>query len=272
MVTTELGCSHPVAIPEKAFQWPVLRKYLQQDGFTLIPNHLRPLDGRIVGTWFDPATGGPRPVTDYEIVGRFLFGAESEQAHTLGRMVRQTWYFRVEGIKLRCNEAFEQWTHHGLQYVSTCQGCGEERWNNADRVPHPLCQVCRQNRSERCPDTDLACSTAYKRHGCRCLVCRRWNAAKHRALRFRRDNPVVSSVQTPKKVLTPTPVCWSTNNGVTRWTWLPSRVRQTLARYERDLEAIELELLPSDEPRNHPPRFRGNDSRHSRSRRGRGDR
>jgi hypothetical protein len=253
--------------PDRAFTWPVLREHLQRDGFDLIPNYARPLDGHVVDTHVDPITKQERAVTDYELAGRKLMGytvgeIEAAQAETLGRKLRQTWDFTVDGMPLRCNESFEHQSNFGLQYASTCRHCGLPRWNNADHPATPLCGTCRIALSDtpRCPEMRCACSTAYKRHGCRCEPCRKWNAAKHRFLYAkRRSNPNLSSVTTtnvreesapvPTSLLglrlgldspldTDTP--WSA-----AWTWLPVTVRESLARYEAAIESIENQIQES---------------------------
>lgn len=184
--------SPPEAPRRESWKRPLLTDQLKRDGFALVPNYDRPLDGRVVDTRFDPETGQVRDVTDHELAGAKTFGivpADWQSRRFYGLKIKQVWSFTVADVELRCNEAWNGASHFGLQYRSRCAACGAERWNNADRPPLPLCTKCR---TRRCRRTALACSTAYKRGQCRCDDCRAWHATQARLNRAAKRGPFVS--------------------------------------------------------------------------------
>lgn len=211
-----------------------------QEHFTLTPNHARPLSNRIVAERFDPTTRASQPVTEREYV-EFVYWQGVKGPH-----LRPVWRFRVNGVSLRFNDAFEQWRNRGLRHASPCAGCDGTVWNDAHRAPQPLCRECR-SQSGWCVRERCTCATAYKNRGCRCDGCRAWNTAKHRRLRATRRNPVSSTAtnnQEKTVVLPPVGSPSRTRNGVTRngvasvypgWTgawWLPEELRTVLEQYE----------------------------------------
>jgi len=230
---------------------PSLLAQLRRDGYQLIPHQPRPLTGQIVAQFPDATTGGQRAVTDYELAARKHFKITApETATALGRTMRQTWAFEVEGVGFQFNEHYESRRWYGLLYLSHCRVCGVECRNNVTQPPSARCRDCWRTTQTgpRCPETDLACSTAYMKHHCDCETCRGWNAAKQRARRTRvpgeagGDVPTSISIQIPvgEKPLPPVKTPTEMEVGTSGldghwsggWTWLPASVRASLAAYE----------------------------------------
>jgi hypothetical protein len=237
----------PIDARETNPQWkrPLLLDQLKRDGFKLTPNYDRALDGRVVDTRFDPETGEIRNVTDHELAGAKTFGiapGDWRSRRFYGLKIKQVWYFSIEGVELRCNEAFNGAAHFGLQYKTICAACDTERWTNADRHPLPLCLTCR---TRRCPLTGLACSTAYKRGECRCDACRAWHATQARLNRAasKRGLFVSSNLKREEKEKKSSSFSsdsvTGTNKETTRsaasWTWLPQSLRDSITSHEAAL-------------------------------------
>lgn len=214
------------------------------------PNYARPLDGRVV----EYRTTGPgqpaRAVTDYELAGARTFGIPAgpefvDERIAAGQRIRQVWHWECGGIAFRFNASWKACSHFGYQQLSTCATCRTNVWTTCDRPAHARCRTCRAT-SGTCSEIGLACSTAYKAHGCRCNDCRQWNAARMRRVRQRPElntesrKPVLSrSTSDTGTGSTPDnrekgP---STKKRVTRrpepetWTWLPVELRDHIARH-----------------------------------------
>ena len=89
---------------------PSLVEHLKADGFTLTPNHARPLSNRVIARRLNPDTGQMFDVTEREYVERIYWQRPG------GHHLTQVWTFENDGVVLQVNDAFNGWTrHHGLR-------------------------------------------------------------------------------------------------------------------------------------------------------------